>query len=95
MYQVEKSLAEKREWLDRNLGALCNLPRTQDPPTTAQQILAEKQVRAPWLRSMGYVTNTVLSELYGVLKSVNVDVPLGGVGWSDISQDNSLVQCLR
>ena len=42
--QVEKHLSEKREWLDRNLGALCNLPKTQDPPTTAQQICGERQV---------------------------------------------------
>ncbi|XP_037086295.1 heat shock 70 kDa protein 4-like isoform X2 [Pollicipes pollicipes] len=42
MEKVERSLAEKREWLDKNLGTLANLPRTEDPPTTAQQIWSEK-----------------------------------------------------
>lgn len=41
---MEKTIAEKREWLDRTLGVLYNLPRAQDPPTTAAQIWSEKQV---------------------------------------------------
>ncbi|KAF0304168.1 Heat shock protein 4 [Amphibalanus amphitrite] len=41
--KVEKHLTEKRQWLDKNLGTLCNLAKTQDPPTSAQQIWAEKQ----------------------------------------------------
>lgn len=41
--KVAKQLSERREWLDKNLGLLCNLPKTQDAPTSAQLIWAEKQ----------------------------------------------------